>query len=459
MVSMRQARVPMNVAVVGGAGYVGLVTSVGLAAIGHRVAAVDVNKDAIARLQAGDSPIYEEGLAELLQGCIKSGRIQFTSDVGSAIGPAEVVFIAVGTPSRSDGQADLSQVVGVAEDLARYLDGYKVVVVKSTVPVGTVELVRSVLGRQKREGVDFDLVANPEFLREGKGLADFFGPDRIVLGSSSQRAMAAMRALYEPLSEPLFSGKTDPAANGAGTTPLVETDIASAQMIKYAANSFLAMRISFVNEIASLCERVGADVREVARGLSYDPRIGRGYLDAGLGFGGPCLEKDLRALIRIAEENHYEPRLLRAILERNDQQLREIVAKIKATVGYLLYRRIVAVFGLAFKAGTNDVRNSLGLRLVLELEREGSLVRGHDPLATGAARLAKPGGSFVDDPYEAVTAADALIITTDWPEFKELDYERIRAQMARPSIIDARNLLDPDQMRALGFTYVGVGTK
>lgn len=456
MDSMGRNKRSLGVCVVGAAGYVGLVTSVGLAAVGHRVTGVDVNEEAVANLERGLSPIHEAGLADVLERCVSSRRLQFTTRLADAVRSAEVVFIAVGTPSRNDGHADLSQVIHVTEDLAHYVDEYKVVVVKSTVPVGTVELVRSILGRQRREGEDFDIVANPEFLREGKGLADFFHPSRIVVGASSERALTIMRTLYEPITT--RSNEMVESGNGTERIPLVETDVASAQMIKYAANSFLAMRISFINEIAALCERVGSDVREVARGLGYDPRIGPEYLEAGLGFGGPCLEKDLRALIRIAEETRYEPRLLRAILDRNEQQLREMVAKIKEAVGYLLYRRIVAVFGLAFKAGTNDVRNSLALRLIADLEREGAVVRGYDPLATLPAGAARPDGYF-DDPYAAVAGADALVIATDWPEFRELDYALVRSRMAQPCIVDARNLLNPQAMRDLGFRYTGVGVK
>ena len=446
----------LGVGVVGAAGYVGLVTSVGLAAVGHRVIGVDVNEEAVAGLQNGVSPIHEEGLLPALQATTRSGRLRFTTSLAEALPPVDVIFIAVGTPSREDGHADLSQVIAVAENLALHLDKYMVVVVKSTVPVGTVELVRSVLGRRKREGEDFDIVANPEFLREGKGLVDFFHPDRIVVGASSQRALSVVRTLYEPILNRTVPGGD--SGDRREPVPLVETDVASAQMIKYAANSFLAMRISFINEIAAFCDRFGSDVHEVARGLGFDARIGPAYLDAGLGFGGPCLEKDLRALIRIAEETRYEPRLLRAVLDRNEQQLREIVAKIKGAVGYLLYGRIVAVFGRAFKAGTNDLRNSLALRLIAELEREGALVRSYDPLAALPGD-ASGGGHSVDDPYEAVERADVLVIATEWPEFRELDYTRIRSRMAQPAIVDARNLLDARVMRGLGYRYVGVGVK
>lgn len=449
---------PAKVAIVGGAGYVGLVTGVGLAALGHDVVAVDADEAKIAALRAGRPPIHESGIEPLLNDALAAKRLRFTTSLTEAVIHGQFIFIAVGTPAGDDGQADLSQVIRVAEELGEYIDAYKVVVVKSTVPVGTVELIRSILSRRKREGHDFDIVSNPEFLREGRGLQDFFDPDRVVIGTSSEQARQFMHELYEPLIARRILMPGISPNRDRPPIPVVETDLASAQMIKYAANAFLAMRISFINEVAGICERVGANVREVARGLGYDPRIGPAYLEAGLGFGGPCLEKDLHALIKIAEETRYEPRLLRAVLERNELQVREVLGKVKETVGYLLYKRIVAVFGLAFKGGTNDVRNSLALRLIDSLEREGAVVRAYDPLAIPDAQGSRPSGVYVGDSYEAAEGADALIIATDWPEFRNLNFEAIKAKMAQPCIVDARNLLDAAQMRSLGFRYVGVGT-
>lgn len=448
----------MQVCVIGGAGYVGLITGLGLAEIGCNVINVDVDKARISTLMAGESPIYEENIQEILKRNLASERIRFSTNLPSAVASSEIVFIAVGTPSREDGQADLSQVIQVAEDLVHFVDSYKVIVIKSTVPVGTFELVRDMLSREKVEGQDFDIVTNPEFLREGKGLHDFFHPDRIVIGARSQRALGIIRDLYEPV----ITGKVawpyeEAGPRAAGPIPVVETDPASAQMIKYASNAFLAARISFINEIAGLCDKVGADVKEVARGMGYDPRIGHSYLDAGLGFGGPCLEKDLRALMMIAEGNGYDPQLFRAVLERNDKQVGEVVTKLKQLVGYLLYKKTVAVFGLAFKAGTADVRNSLPLRVIDRLEQEGAIVRAHDPQAIPEARPLKPRVTYCEDPYEAVRNADALLILTEWPSFRELDYGRIRDLMASHRVIDARNLLDTEAVRALGFTCLGMG--
>ena len=456
----------MNICVIGGAGYVGLITGIGLAELGNRVINVDINKERVDQLNRGNVPIFEEGIEPLLRRNLDANRIQFCTGLVSAIGSSDVVFIAVGTPPLASGSADLSSVIQVAEELLRCMageSGYKVIVVKSTVPVGTVELVRTILCREKREGQDFDIVSNPEFLREGKGLQDFFNPDRIVIGTSSERA----GRLIEELHGPVIRGEVDlqglngvdnPTARSHGNVPVVETTIASAQMIKYASNAFLATRVSFVNEIAGLCERVGADIKDTVLGMGYDSRIGHAYLEAGLGFGGPCLEKDLRALIKIAETNSYEPELMRAVLQRNDRQIEEVIVKLKNLRGNLLYKKSVAVFGLTFKAGTNDLRNSLALRVIDQLEKEGAVVRAHDPLGIPEARLLKPSILCCEDPYDTVKHAEALLVLTEWPSFRELDYSEIKARMAFPCVVDCRNLLDAAELRALGFTYVGMGT-
>ena len=445
----------MRICMIGGAGYVGLVTGLGLSEIGHQLINVDVDQSRIQQLQAGNSPIFEAGIEELLNRNLQSGRIRFSTDLASAVADSDVVFIAVGTPAQDDGQADLSQIKSVIEELERCVDSYKLIVIKSTVPVGTVELVLDILGRRKRQGTDFDVAVNPEFLREGNGFHDFFYPDRIVIGACSQPALDAVRRMYQPVINGEYSwADADGNRNGAAPVPVLETDPASAQMIKYASNAFLAARISFINEIAGLCETVGADVKEVSRGMGFDPRIGHTYLNAGLGFGGPCLEKDLLSLVTIAKGNSYETQLLRAVLERNQQQLEQVIAKLKRLVGQFLYRKTVAVFGLAFKPGTNDVRNSLALKVVDRLEKEGVFVQVHDP----EAQADQIQGIQCDDPYDAVSNADALLILTEWPVFKELDFQRIKAVMNSQRILDARNLLDAREMRELGFTYVGMGT-
>ena len=448
----------MNVSVVGGAGYVGLITGLGLAEIGHQVTNVDVDEERIRLLEDGESVIYEVGIEAVLKNNLDAGRLRFTMDMKSAVSGSEIVFIAVGTPSHGDGQADLSQVIEVAETLERYLNEYKIIVLKSTVPIDTAELVRSVLSRERQEGVDFDIVANPEFLREGQGLSDFFFPNRIVIGASSERARDAMRSLYQPIIMGQVTWSEEDATRGqAGPIPVVETDLNSAQMIKYASNAFLATRVSFINEIAGVCENVGADMSEVARGMGYDPRIGHDYLKPGLGFGGPCLEKDLLALIKIADGNGYEPQMLKAVLERNEKQVAAVVTKIKGVLGHPLYRRTIAIFGLAFKAGTSDVRNSLALRVIDQLQREGATIKAHDPVAISAARAVRPDILCCEDPHEAVRNAEALLILTEWPNFRELDYAAIKSSMALPCIIDAWNLLDMKALETLGFTYLGVG--
>lgn len=466
----------MNITIIGGSGYVGFITGLGLANLGNSVINVDINDDKVAMMNAGTSPIYEEDidLSQVLQRNLDAGRIQFTTDLQRGVNHGEVIFIAVGTPEKENGEADLSQVIGVAEEIVNYVDSYKVLVMKSTVPVGTVELIGSILNRKRQEGQDFDIVSNPEFLREGKGLYDFFNPTRIVIGTNSDRACQIMRQLYAPFLSPESScfernkrhernkphePDKPPTTNykPRADTPLMQTDIASAQMIKYASNTFLATRISFINEIAGLCERIGADVKEIARGMGYDDRIGHEYLEPGIGFGGPCLEKDLKALIRIAENNDYQPNFLRAVLEKNDHQIRQVVNKVKELAGYPLYRKIIAVFGLAFKAGTNDVRTSLALRIIDQLQDLGAEIHAHDPQAISEAKQLKPDIEYFEDPYEAVRHADALVILTDWPEYQELDYRRVKDLLAYSNVVDGRNLLDAREMEELGFNYRGIG--
>lgn len=458
----------MNICVVGGAGYVGLVTGVALAELGNNVVNVDIDMARIDRLRKGESPFYEKGMEALLESNIEAGRIRFCTELPPVVAASEVIFVAVGTPSLEDGQADLSYVIRVAEELLSCMNEYKVIVVKSTVPVGTVELMRSILCREKVEGRDFDIVSNPEFLQEGNGLRDFFDPDRIVLGSHSEKAVEIVRQLHYPIIHRQV-GATCSKNQDGGTqhrgrskeresVPVVETTIASAQMIKYASNAFLAARISVINEIAALCEQVGADIKEVSEGMGYDNRIGHAYLSAGLGFGGPCLEKDLRALIKIAEASGQEVHTLKAVLERNEKQIGDIIFKLKECLNYLLYQRIITVFGLAFKPGTNDVRGSLALKVIDRLIKEGAVVRAYDPLAGPEAAGVITEVEYSADPYSALRQADALLVLTEWPEFAGLDYKRIHDIMASPVIIDGRNLLDANYIKSLNFTYRAFGT-
>ena len=446
-----------EICVVGGAGYVGLITGAGFAALGHRVTCVDVDSNKVGLLKQGRSPVYEAGLEPLLTRLQSQGTLEFTTEIDTPVSRASIVFIAVGTPSLVDGRADLSQVISVSEDLARAISRYTVVAVKSTVPVGATDVIGHVLGSHLQEGRDFDIASNPEFLREGHGLEDFFNPDRIVVGARSDRAFAELRQLYEPLVGRKVFVAPDFTLDDDKPVPYIETNLASAQMIKYAANAFLAARISMINEVAGLCELLGADVATVTHGLGLDPRIGPSYLRPGIGFGGPCLEKDLRSLITLAQEREYKPVVLQAVLERNQFQLTEVRRKLARAIGPVLYRKQIAVLGLAFKEGTNDVRNSISLRLIRSLLDQGSLVRGHDSLAMDEAKGLIPEAAYFADPYEAAQGADALIIVTSDPAYKALDYGKIAGSMAHRIMIDTPNLLDPDSMKKLGFHYESMG--
>lgn len=448
----------MRVAVIGGSGYVGLITSLGLAELGHHVIGVDIDHAKVEMLQAGRLPFFEAGAESVLQRTLEAGHLRFTTDLAASVRRSEVVFITVATPASENGDADVSQVESVASELRRHFHGYTVVVVKSTVPVGTVERVARIIGEAKREGAEFDVVANPEFLREGEGLFNFLWPDRIVIGARSERARRTMRALYQPIITRRVPWPPRMADASADPVAVVETDLASAQMIKYASNAFLATRIAFIDEIAWLCEEAGADVKDVALGMGYDPRIGHSYLQAGLGFGGPCLEKDLRALVNHRERNGEPGKLLSVVLEHNEDQIARVLARVKELAGSL-QGTTIAVFGLAFKAGTDDLRNSLALRVIEHLERERAVVRAYDPAAVATARALRPTLACSDNPYDAVRGAAALLILTDWPQFRVLDYRRIRGLMARPCIVDPRNLLDAPTLERLGFTYGGIGMK
>jgi len=431
----------MNICIIG-TGYVGLVTGVGLAELGNRVVCVDIDRDKIDKLKRGVVPFYEKGLDELVKKNLKEKRIFFTTHLEEGINDSRIIFIAVGTPSREDGEADLSQVIQVAEDLARLMQGYKIIVVKSTVPVGTFQLIRKIFTREKKEGVDFDIVSNPEFLREGDAVYDFFNPTRIIIGIEKGREKVAdeLIQLFRPLN-----------------APIIKTSIINAQMIKYASNVFLASRVSFINEIANICERVGADVNEIAKGMSFDKRLGEGYLQAGIGFGGPCLIKDLKALIKMAESYGYEAEHLKSILNKNEHQISHIVLKVKKIVGEVLYGKIIGVLGLTFKPGTNDVRSSLALRIIDLLKREGANIRAYDPCGIEEAKMCISDIDFCTDPYEVATGADAILILTGWEEFKKIDFLRLKKLLREPIIIDGVNLLDPEKIRSAGFVYRGVG--
>ncbi|MDF9409150.1 UDP-glucose/GDP-mannose dehydrogenase family protein [Pelotomaculum isophthalicicum JI] len=428
-----------SIAILGGMGYVGLVTAVGLADLGYKVISADISEEKVFLAKQGKFLIYEDGLEELFQK--NKERIDFTTDIGLAVLDSSIIFIAVGTPPRNDGEADLGQIIEVAEIIAQKLNEYKIIVVKSTVPIGTFELVQDILkGYGKVEGKDYDLVFNPEFLREGAAVHDFLHPQRTVIGSSNQLAARRIGELFNTFQ-----------------SPLIYTTIINAQMIKYGANAFLASRVSFVNELASICERVGADITVVADVMGMDERIGRGYLQAGIGFGGPCLGKDLQALVKMAELFDYDSRLLKGVLEKNIQQRKSIVRKIKRALNNTLFHKKVGVLGLAFKPDTGDVRMSPAIDIVKELINSGADVIAYDPQGNKEAGELIKELKLSEDPYEIARGADALAILTGWRDFENLDWLKIINNMSGNVLVDAVNLLSPEIINEVGFNYIGVG--
>jgi UDPglucose 6-dehydrogenase len=431
----------MHIAVIG-SGYVGLVTGACFAEFGVDVTCVDVDADKIRRLNNGESPIYEPGLEQLINKNVQAGRLRFTTDIESASRQALVIFIAVGTPPLPDGSADLTFVENVARSLADYLDGYKVIVTKSTVPVGTGKHLMRLIRENQVKETDFSVVSNPEFLREGAAISDFMRPDRVVIGGSDPEAIAIMRDLYRPLY--LIE------------TPFVITSLEGAELIKYAANAFLATKISFINEIANLCEKVGCDVHDVARALGMDRRIGPKFLHAGPGFGGSCFPKDTAALSMIGRQFSSPTKIVDAVIEVNANQRESMIPKIEKLAGGLEGKR-VAVLGLAFKPETNDMRDAPSVDIIRGLGKRGATVIAYDPIATREAREILPDIQFAADEYEAVTGTDVLVLMTEWNQFRALDMERIRNSMKAPRIADLRNIYDPNDIREMGFEYVGVG--
>ena len=422
-----------------GAGYVGLVTGTCFADLGNRVICLDIDEERIAKLKNGVMPIYEPGLEELVRRNAGRGRLSFTSSYREGLAEAEFVFIAVDTPSGLEGEADLRSVRAAARSIAEVMDHPMIIVNKSTVPIGTGDWVAEIINRHRHNGVDFWVVSNPEFLREGSAVSDFLNPDRIVLGSLNREAAEKVAQLYLPL-----------------RAPIIVTDLRTAEMIKYASNAFLASRISFINEIAAICERLGADVKEVAAGMGYDKRIGPSFLDAGLGFGGSCFPKDVRALAHMAAVHGCHPQLLRAVLEINADQRRSVVQKLRDLLGKL-DEQTIGVLGLAFKPNTDDMREAPAVELIHLLQHEGARIKAYDPVAMENARRILSDVTLCQDAYEVAEDADALVIATEWNEFKHLDLPRIRKALRRPIVVDGRNIYEPERMAALGFTYRGVG--
>src|SRR5882724_9966077 len=448
----------MQISVIG-SGYVGLVAATCLAELGHNVICVDSDSAKIAALNAGETLIHEDCLQELLSRH-RGTRLLFSTSVQEAARNSLVIFIAVGTPSADDGSVDLSCVEAVARSLAGAMNGYKVIVEKSTVPVYTSEWVQNALTSKGHAQAEFDVVSNPEFLREGTAVTDFLYPDRIVVGASSERATGIMREIYAPLTDGSYYSKKDaiPAPDRAQIPPpLIVTSAKSAELIKHASNAFLAMKISFINAVASICESVGANVHQVCQGIGTDSRIGPRFLNPGIGYGGSCFPKDLMAFRSVARECGYEFRLLDEVMRINEDQRQRFLRKVRTALWTLRGKRLGAL-GLAFKGGTDDIRESPAIMLVQSLLQEGCKIAAYDPAATARAReVLNSSTEFVNDPYEAARDADALLILTEWEEFATLDLDRLHKLLKYPIVIDGRNLYDPEVMAARGFTYYSVG--
>ncbi|MBI5189581.1 MAG: UDP-glucose/GDP-mannose dehydrogenase family protein [Nitrospirae bacterium] len=432
----------MNICVVG-SGYVGLVTGACFAEFGLKVTCVDNDKKKIDALNSGVIPIYEPGLEEMVKKNMRDGNISFSTDLSDAVSRALVIFIAVGTPPKPDGSADLSYVEEVAKSIAENMNGYKVIVTKSTVPVGTGERIRAIVSGSQLEKNDFDIVSNPEFLREGSAIGDFMHPNRVVIGANSEQAMAIMKDLYSPLY--LIE------------TPFVLTNVETAEMIKYASNAFLATKISFINEVANICELVGADVHKVAVGMGLDNRIGGKFLHPGPGFGGSCFPKDTQAIVRIAKEHGYDFSIVGAVLDVNERQKERMVGKIVDIMGGDVSGKTIAVLGLSFKPNTDDMRDAPSVPIIKALQAKGAKVRAHDPVAMEEAKKFLPEITFSEGPYECSDGADALVIMTEWNQFLILDLKRLKDLMKNPVVADLRNVYEPARMRAEGFTYTCVG--
>ncbi|MBN2452742.1 MAG: UDP-glucose/GDP-mannose dehydrogenase family protein [Candidatus Omnitrophica bacterium] len=431
----------MKISVIG-SGYVGLVTGACFAELGNTVICVDNDKTKVKKLKSGIMPIYEPGLSELVRRNVRKGRLFFTTDIKEAVRKSEIIFIAVGTPPRDNGEADLSSVEHVSREIALSMTSYKLVIEKSTVPVNTGEWVERTIKIFNKRRVKFDVASNPEFLREGTAIEDFMNPDRVVLGVSSKKAADILRTLYGPLN-----------------APILVTDIKSAEIIKHAANSFLAMKISFINAISNICDRLNADVAEVAKGIGLDKRIGDKFLNAGLGFGGFCFPKDLAAFIRISEKAGYDFGLLKEVEKINESQKLALIRKIEG-ITWNLPGKTVGILGLSFKPDTDDLRYAPALDIITMLRQQGVKIKVYDPIAMGKARrILKKSVKFCRDAYDTVKDCDCLVIATEWSEFKELDLKKVKRLMKQPAMVDGRNIYEPAEVKKLGFTYTGMGRR
>jgi UDPglucose 6-dehydrogenase len=440
----------MHITIIG-TGYVGLVTGACFSEFGVFVTCIDKDKNKIESLKNGIIPFYEPGLEDLVKRNFKQGRLKFSTNIGEAVEESLVIFIAVGTPPRGDGSADLSYVDDVAKEIAKHIKSYKVIVTKSTVPVGTGERIRKIISQHLKEEIDFDIVSNPEFLREGAAIEDFMRPNRVVIGAKSQQAVAIMKDLYKPLY--LIE------------TPFVITNIETAELIKYASNSFLATKISFINEISNLCEKVGADVNVVAKGMGLDGRIGQKFLHAGPGFGGSCFPKDTKALLKIASDHNIELGIVNAAIKANEKQITLVSEKIKNTLNDI-QGKTVAILGLSFKPNTDDIREAPAISIIQSLLNDGANIRAYDPVAMDNARaffsssqlpVASSQIEYCNDAYDACNGADALVIVTEWNQFRNLEMERVKSLLKQPYFFDLRNIYDPQKMQTLGFRYYSVG--
>jgi UDPglucose 6-dehydrogenase len=449
----------LRIAVVG-SGYVGLVATACFAELGHQVISVDNDQQKIAMLNRGDVPIHEEFLGELLDRH-RGKLLTFSTDLPQAVRDSQAIFIAVGTPSTEFGEADLSYVEQVSREVASAIDDYKIVVEKSTVPVFTSNWVRRVLLLDGADADNFDVASNPEFLREGTAVGDFLYPDRIVVGADTERCAAILREIYEPLTSGVYYKGKNIIPNTTGAPippPIIVTSTKSAELIKHASNAFLATKISFINAVSNICEAVGADIKEVCEGIGSDSRIGRRFLNPGIGYGGSCFPKDLKAFSSVARETGYEFRMLQEVMNINAEQRSRFLRKVRSALWTLKGKKL-AVLGLSFKGGTDDIRESPAIEIVKVLLKEGCEVNAYDPAATERAQevLPKQGVKYAKSAYDAATGADALLILTDWPEFANLDLSRIKSALVYPIVVDGRNMYDPTAMAAHGFIYSSIG--
>ncbi len=424
-----------------GTGYVGLVTGTGFANLGNDVICLDVDEAKVDLLADGRIPIYEPGLEEIYKSNLKAGRLQITTDTKKAVQESEIIFICVGTPTNEHQETDLTAVKEVAKTVGQYMNEYKIVVNKSTVPVGTADLVKELIKSNQRKEIDFDVVSNPEFLREGAAVKDFENPDRIVIGTESKKAEEIMTSLYRS------RARTD--------RPIMITDIRSAELIKYASNAMLATRISFMNQLSFLCEKTGADIKDVAKGMGFDSRIGSRFLQAGVGYGGSCFPKDVKALISTLKQNNCDSELFEAIDKINEKQNSVVIKKLKSVLD--IKDRTIAIWGISFKPKTDDIREAPSINIIKELQTMGAKIHACDPVAIENAKSVLNNVMFFENPYETIRDCDALVVATEWNEFRNLDMRAVKILLKNPIVIDGRNIYDPKEMKELGFTYMGIG--